>query len=115
MVIPTTPARETARSRELATRLRSAIAEYSKANPKLTQADIDAALRAVRETDAGDADTRRRMAVLTAVVAAIIAALGGGIVNAAERGRALLIPALGLGVVLLALGAVVFVRWRDRS
>ena len=115
MVIPTSPPRETARSRELATRLRSAIAEYSKANPKLTRADIDAALRAVRETDAGDARMRRKLAVLATVIGALLAGLGGGLANAAERGRALLIPGLGLGVVLLALGAVLFMRWRDRS
>lgn len=115
MVIPPSPTRETARSRELATRLRSAIADYSKANPKLTRADIEAALRAVRESDGDDTRTRRKLAVLAAATAAIVALLMGGLVNSAERGRSLLIPGLGMVVVLGVVGAILFVRWRDRA
>lgn len=114
IIVPPAAHVSTGRSRELEARLRAAIADYTKANPKVTRTEIAAAVHALRVFDEDDSRQRRKVAVLATAAAALIAIMLGGLANAHDRGRSLYIPLVGLAVVGVLLGTVGFLKWRDR-
>lgn len=114
IIVPAAPPQTTARSRELEARLRVAIAEYSRANPKVTRAEIATAVQALRVFDDDDKRQQRKVAALAVVAAGFVAIMLGGLANAHDRGRSMFLPLVGLAVIGVLLGTVAFLKWRDR-
>lgn len=104
-----------ARSRALGERLRHVIDESRLRDAKLTDADVDGALRLVSPARPGAA--RKEGAIAIAIVAAVLAAILGVGATVARREGASAVPALVwvlVGVLTLVVaGAVVVYRDAD--
>jgi hypothetical protein len=112
--IPSHPSQETARSKELAARLRHTIADYSRAHPMMSRAEIEAAIAAVKSTEKRDASGEWKVPALWTGVGTVIALMLGVIASNSQRGISPLLPVLGIAVIGIIAGAFAFVKWRDR-
>lgn len=106
IIVPHTPPPASARSRALADALKVTIAEFQRREPKLSEAEIEAALARAHDTS-GARDARRRRAIVG--VAAGLAAGLGALIVAMTQGTSGARPPLTVlvtgGVVLV--GAIV--------
>lgn len=117
IIVPHPPtAHPTARSRALAERLRTTIADFRMREPKLTDAEVALALREAQPPTSAS-DTPRAVAALAAL-AGMLLALGVALfVSRAPRGGETLnaAPVAAVVVALLVGFAVFLVRMRSRG
>ncbi len=103
IVVPHTPPPASARSRALADALKATIADFRRREPKLTDAEIEAALARAHESIHAR-DVRKRRA-LVGVLAGLACGLGAMIVAASNAGGL----ARDSSVAALAAGGIVLV------
>lgn len=113
IVPPHTTAHATARSRALADRLRTTIAEFQAREPKVTKEEIAQALHEVQRP----ADTRpaNRRAAILAMVAGTTLALGAGLLaSSAEKAGRQPSPVVIISVLVALLAAIAAVAIKLR-
>ena len=114
MYIPTQTTHASGRAKELAARLRHTIADYTRAHPKMTSAEIEAALAAAKPTNKHNESAEWKAGAIVTAVGVAIALMLGLLVSNSQRGISPLLPVLGIAIVGLVAGAFWFVKWRDR-
>lgn len=116
IIVPHTPPPASARSRALSDALKGTIAEFRRREPKLTDAEIEAALARAHDTSAAR-DARKRRAIVG--VSAGLAAGLGALIVAMSQGTTGAKPPLAVlvagGVVLVAAVVVLLVRTINNS
>lgn len=111
IIVPHTPPPASARSRALADALKVTIAEFRRREPKLTDAEIEAALARAHDTS-GARDARKRRAI--AGISAGLAAALGALLVAMSQGNTGVKPPLTVVVTgcVVLVGAAVAILLR---
>lgn len=113
IIVPHSTSHTSARSRALTDALKGTIADFRKRDPKLTDADIEAALAAAR-TSSPTMDARQRRALL-GVLAGVAVVAGAVIVlmaqsSPASDSRVQTMVIAGAAVVVAVVGLVIRLR-----
>ncbi len=111
IIIPHTQQHATSRSRALSAQLRATIAEFRRREPKLTDAEIEAALVDAHASTHTQLARRRRL--LVAALAGITFALGAGLVagrDAWPGDSAAFVPWAAAVIIFVALLAALLLR-----